>query len=60
MNGYYRFKKGFYGRSDIPTILEEDLDRILNYQTPVSLDDIIIETTGGGQGKTPEKIFKIP
>ena len=31
MNGYYRFLKGFDG--DIPTIFQENFDRILGHQT---------------------------
>ena len=27
--GYYRFKKGFYGLADIPTIFQEKFDRTL-------------------------------
>ena len=28
-SGYYRFKKGFYGLADIPTIFQEKIDRTL-------------------------------
>ena len=31
---YYRFKKGFYGLADIPTIFQEKIDRTLEYCTP--------------------------
>ena len=41
MNGYYRFKNGFYGPYDIPTLFHKKIDRTLNYQTPVWLDHII-------------------
>ena len=56
MNGYYRYKKRFYGLSDIPTIIHEKVDGTINYQTPVWLDDIIIVTRG--DKKTPRKIFQ--
>ena len=46
INGYYRFLKGFYGPSDIPTIFQEKIDRTLGHQIPVWLDDIIIVTRG--------------
>ena len=39
--GHYRFKKGFYGLSDIPTVFQEHLDKFLEFKTPVWLDDII-------------------
>ena len=45
-SGYYRFKKGFYGLADIPTIFQEEIDRTLEYSTPAWLDDIIIVTRG--------------
>ena len=38
--GYYRFKKGFYGLADIPTIFQEKIDRTLEYCTPAWLDDV--------------------
>ena len=43
-SGYYRFKKGFYGLADIPTIFPEKIDRTLEYCTPACLDDIIVVT----------------
>ena len=43
---YYRFKKGFYGLADIPTIFQEKVDRTLEYCTPAWLDDIIVVTRG--------------
>ena len=43
-SGYYRFKKGFYGLADIPTIFEEKIDRTLEHCTPAWLDDIIVVT----------------
>ena len=42
--GYYQFKKGFYGLSDMPTIFQENIDKTLEYQTPAWQDDIIIAT----------------
>ena len=45
-SGYYRFKKGFYGLADIPTIFQEKIDRTLEYCTPACLDDIIVVTRG--------------
>ena len=45
-SGYYRFKKGFYGIADIPTIFQEKIDRTLEYCTPAWLDDIIVVTRG--------------
>ena len=50
MNACDRFKKRFYGLSDI---------RTLNYQADVWLDDIIIVTRGDKE-KCREKLFKIP
>ena len=49
LSGYYRFKKGFYGQADIPTIFQEKIDRTLEYCTPAWLDDIIIVTRGSKQ-----------
>ena len=42
--GHYRFKKGFYGLSDIPTVFQEHIDLLLEFKTPVWLDDIICVT----------------
>ena len=44
--GHYRFKKGFYGLSDIPTVFQEHNDKVLEFKTPVWLDDIICVTNG--------------
>ena len=44
--GHYRFKKGFYGLSDIPTVFPEHIDTVLEFKTPVWLDDIICVTNG--------------
>ena len=43
-NGHYRFKKGFYGLADIPTVFQEHIDKVLEFKTPVWLDDIICVT----------------
>ena len=45
-NGEYRFSKNFYSLSDISTIFQEKIDRNLNYQTPMRLEDILIVTRG--------------
>ena len=42
--GHYRFKKGLYGLSDIPTVFQEHMDKVLEFKTPVWLDDIICVT----------------
>ena len=39
--GHYRFEKGFYGLSDIPTVFQEHIDSVLESKTPVWLHDII-------------------
>ena len=44
--GHYRFKKGFYGLADIPTVFQEHIDKVLEFKTPVWLDDIICVTNG--------------
>ena len=44
--GHYRFKKGFYGLSDIPTVFQEHIDKVLEFKTPVWLDDSICVTNG--------------
>ena len=43
---HYRFKKGFYGLADIPTVFQEHIDKVLEFKTPVWLDDIICVTNG--------------
>ena len=57
-SGYYRFKKGFYGLADIPTIFPEKIDRTLDYCTPAWLDDIIVVTRGKKQDHE-KKLFDI-
>ena len=57
-NGYYRFKKGFYGLADIPTIFQEKIDRTLEYCTPAWLDDIIVVTRGSKQDHE-KKLFDV-
>ena len=44
--GHYRFKKSFYGLSDIPILFQEHIDKVLEFKTPVWLDDIICVTDG--------------
>ena len=44
--GHYRFKKGFCGLSDIPTVFQEHIDKVIEFKTPVLLDDIICVTNG--------------
>ena len=57
-SGYYRFKKGFYGIADIPTIFQEKIDRTLEYWTPAWLDDIIVVTRGNKQDHE-KKLFDV-
>ena len=54
--GHYRFKKGFYGLSDIPTVFQEHIDKVLEFKTPVWLDDII--KTRDDEGKKNRIIQK--
>ena len=44
--GHYRFKKGFYGLSDVPMVFQEHIDKVLECKIPVWLDDIICITNG--------------
>ena len=44
--GYYRFLKGFYGSTDIPTVFQEKIDQTLENKHPAWLDDSIIVTNG--------------
>ena len=44
--GHYRFKKSFHGLSDIPILFQEHIDKVLEFKTPVWLDDIICVTDG--------------
>ena len=46
INRYYRFRKGFYGPADIPTIFQEKIDCKPGHETPVCLDDNIVVTRG--------------
>ena len=57
-SGYYRFKKGFYGLADIPTIFQEKIDRTIGYCTPAWLDDIIIVTRENKQDHE-KKLFDV-
>ena len=47
--GHYRFKKGFNGLSDISTVFQEHIDRVLEFKTPVWLNDIICLTNGSNE-----------
>ena len=44
--GHYRFKKRFYGLSDIPTVFQEHIDKVLEFENAVWLDNIICVTNG--------------
>ena len=57
-SGYYRFKKGFYGLADIPTIFQEKIDRTLGYCTKAWLDHIIVVTRGNKQDHE-KKLFDV-
>ena len=57
-SGYYRFRKGFYGLANIPTIFQEKIDRTLEYCTPAWLDDIIVVTRGSKQDHE-KKLFDV-
>ena len=57
-SGYYRFKKGFYGLADIPTIFQKKIDRTLEYSTPAWLDDIIV-VTRGDRKEHEKKLFDV-
>ena len=49
--GHYRFKKSFYGLSDITTEFQEYIDQVLEFKTTVWLDDIFCVTNGTSDGK---------
>ena len=51
---HYRFKTGFYCLSDIPTVLQEHIDKVLEFKTPVGLDDIICVTNGSIEDRESE------
>ena len=44
VTGHYRFKKGFYGLSNIPAVFQEHIYKVSEFKTPVWLDDIICVT----------------
>ena len=58
INGYYRFLKRFYGPADILTLFQEKLDRTLEHQTPIWLDDIIT-VTRGTKGEHTRKLLSV-
>ena len=43
---HYRFKKGFYGLSDFPTVFQEHINTVLEFKTPVWLHDNFCVTNG--------------
>ena len=43
---HYRFKRNFYGLSDVSTVFQEHIDTVLELKTRVWLDDIISVTRG--------------
>ena len=57
-SGYYRFKKGFYGLANIPTIFQEKIDRTLEYCTLAWLDDMFVVTQGSRQD-LEKKLFDV-
>ena len=57
-SGYYRFKKGFYGLADIPTIFQEKIERTIESCTPAWLDDIIVVIRGSKQ-EHAKKLFDV-
>ena len=44
--GNNRFKKSFYGLSDIPTVFQEHIDTVIEFKSSIWLDDIICVTIG--------------
>ena len=57
-SGHYRFKKGFFGLAEIPTIFQGKIDRTLEYCTPAWIDDIIVVTRGSKQDHE-KKLFDV-
>ena len=57
-NGYYRFRKWFYGHANIPTIFQEKIHRMPGYCTTAWLDDIIVKTRGNEQDHE-KKLFDV-
>ena len=43
---HYRFKKDIYGLPDVTTVFQEHINTLLEFETPVWLDDIICVTNG--------------
>ena len=59
LTGHYRFKKGFYGLSDNPTVFQEHIDKLLEFNW---LDDIICVTNGSiddDERELREKLSKL-
>ena len=53
-NRCYQFTKELYVPADIPRIFQDRIDKTLDYDTPVWLDDIIVVTRGTKTMITPE------
>ena len=49
ITGYYRFLKAFYRLADIPTVCQERIDKILEFEHPTWLDDKIIVIKGSAE-----------
>ena len=56
VNGYYRFKKGLHILSKNPTIFMEKIDKSMNYQTPMRMNE---EVLSNKSGKNIGKLFHI-
>ena len=56
-NGYYRYKKGFYGLADIPSVFQEQIDRTLGYCQPAWLGIIVV--TRGNKEDHEKKLFNV-
>ena len=57
--GRYRFKKGLYGLSDIPTVFQEHIDKVLEFETPVWLDNInfVTNSTSEEHEREPREVL---
>ncbi len=44
--GHYRLNRGFYGLADMPVVLQDKLDRVLEGTAPAWQDDMIVVTRG--------------
>ena len=52
--GHYRIEEGFYGLSDIPTVFQKQIDKMLEFKTPVCPDYIISVTNGTTEDHEPD------